>query len=170
MRVVRRPSTSWLRCSSIQPPTLTRREKSPRPTASALFRRSRSGWVIRLTRNHTTAVPNRIASELRNRIVLWVERKVCALIQDRHGPNRAGPFGLLQPAADAIKAFLKEDFTPAHVRKTYYWLAPAIEMADGLFVLSSIVDISARKLAEAAHRRLEEQLREARRRRAQQAQ
>src|SRR5437879_12974588 len=57
---------------------------------------------------------------------VWVERKVSAAIQDRRGPNRVGPFGLLQPAADAIKAFLKEDFTPAHVRKTYFWLTPAI--------------------------------------------
>ena len=56
---------------------------------------------------------------------VWVERKVSAAIQDRLGPNRFGPFGLLQPAADAVKAFLKEDFTPAHVRKVYFWLAPA---------------------------------------------
>src|ERR1051326_1148822 len=57
---------------------------------------------------------------------VWVERKVAASIQDRRGPNRVGPFGLLQPVADAIKAFLKEDFTPGHVRKAYYWLTVAI--------------------------------------------
>jgi NADH-quinone oxidoreductase subunit H len=69
---------------------------------------------------------------------VWVERKLSAAIQDRRGPNRVGPFGLLQPAADAVKAFLKEDFTPAHVRKTYFWLAPAIVMIPSLLTVAII--------------------------------
>jgi NADH-quinone oxidoreductase subunit H len=69
---------------------------------------------------------------------VWVERKVSAAIQDRRGPNRFGPFGLLQPAADAVKAFLKEDFTPAHVRKIYFWLAPAIVMIPGIVIVAVI--------------------------------
>src|SRR4030095_6832004 len=55
---------------------------------------------------------------------VYAERKLSALIQDRLGPNRVGPAGLFQPIADAMKFLLKEDFTPAHVNKLYYWLAP----------------------------------------------
>src|SRR6266403_868616 len=69
---------------------------------------------------------------------VWVERKVSAAIQDRRGPNRVGPFGLFQLLADGIKAFLKEDFTPAHVRKAYFWLAPAIVMIPSLMTVAII--------------------------------
>jgi NADH-quinone oxidoreductase subunit H len=70
--------------------------------------------------------------------VVYVERRVCAFIQDRVGPNRVGPFGLLQPMADAFKSFFKEDYTPGHVRKVFFWLAPAIVMAPGILTLAVI--------------------------------
>src|SRR5258708_6415974 len=59
---------------------------------------------------------------------VYAERKVSALIQDRLGSNRVGPAGLFQPIADAFKFLLKEDFTPAHVNKFYYWLAPRLSI------------------------------------------
>ena len=46
-------------------------------------------------------------------LLIWVERKVAARVQDRLGPNRVGPFGLLQNVADAVKLIIKEDITPA---------------------------------------------------------
>src|SRR3954470_12118811 len=66
------------------------------------------------------------------------ERRISAFIQDRIGPNRVGPLGLLQPLADGVKAFLKEDFTPAHVRKAYFWLAPAITMIPAFLTVAII--------------------------------
>jgi NADH-quinone oxidoreductase subunit H len=66
------------------------------------------------------------------------ERKISAFIQDRIGPNRVGPGGIWQPLADGVKSFLKEDFTPAHVRKAYFWLAPMIVMIPSLLVLAII--------------------------------
>jgi NADH-quinone oxidoreductase subunit H len=70
--------------------------------------------------------------------IVLVERRLCAFIQDRIGPNRVGPFGLLQPAADAVKMFFKEDFTPAHVRKVYFVLAPAIALVPAILNLAVI--------------------------------
>ena len=69
---------------------------------------------------------------------VMVERRVAAFIQDRVGPNRVGPFGLLQPMADGLKALLKEDFTPDHVRKIYFWLAPMIALAPALVTIAVI--------------------------------
>ena len=56
------------------------------------------------------------------------ERKVAAFMQDRIGPNRAGPFGLLQPLADGVKFFTKEDFMPNAAEKWLYILAPGAFM------------------------------------------
>ena len=84
---------------------------------------------------------------------VYAERRVSSLMQDRLGPNRTGfpvsllgfkkdwsPFlgGLGQPIADALKLLLKEDFTPAHVKKFYYWIAPALGISAAIISLAVI--------------------------------
>jgi NADH-quinone oxidoreductase subunit H len=81
-------------------------------------------------------------------ISVYFERRFSAIIQDRVGPNRVGIpltllgfkkdfhfFGLIQPMADGIKLFLKEDFTPNYVRKSFYWLAPALTVVPALITV-----------------------------------
>lgn len=64
--------------------------------------------------------------------LIWVERRLLALWQDRYGPNRVGPFGLVQTIADALKMFFKEDWVPPFADKTVFVIAPAIIMFTGL--------------------------------------
>jgi NADH-quinone oxidoreductase subunit H len=79
---------------------------------------------------------------------VYFERRFSAVIQDRVGPNRVGIpftllgfkkdfhlFGLIQPIADGLKLFLKEDFTPNHVRKAFYWMAPALTVVPALITV-----------------------------------
>ena len=56
----------------------------------------------------------------------YAERKIAAFLQDRLGPNRAGPFGILQPVADGVKMFMKEEFIPAFSNKALFILGPAL--------------------------------------------
>lgn len=58
----------------------------------------------------------------------WAERKIAAVIQDRRGPNRAGPFGLFQPLADGLKLFFKEEIIPTHSSKFLFILGPSLAM------------------------------------------
>jgi NADH-quinone oxidoreductase subunit H len=62
-----------------------------------------------------------------------LERKMAAWVQDRIGPNRVGPLGLLQPIADGVKFLLKEQVIPSHVDKVFYLLAPAIAVSTSMF-------------------------------------
>lgn len=64
--------------------------------------------------------------------LIWLERRMLALWQDRYGPNRAGPFGLLIVLADTLKLFFKEDWIPPFADKKVFFIAPAIVMIAAL--------------------------------------
>jgi len=77
-----------------------------------------AGKLIVLATLLLTAVP----------VMVWVERRGAAFIQDRLGPNRVGPWGIIQPIADSVKLLFKEDLTPAGVNRWLYFLAPMISV------------------------------------------
>jgi len=71
-------------------------------------------------------------------IMVWVERRGSALIQDRPGPNRVGPFGLFQSFADALKFILKEDMLPAKANKVLYTIAPMFGLIPALTTIAVV--------------------------------
>ena len=68
----------------------------------------------------------------------WAERKVAAFLQDRVGPNRAGWGGLLQPLADGLKLFAKEEFEPNTPNKFLFFVGPGVAMATAL-ITSAVI-------------------------------
>lgn len=73
--------------------------------------------------------------------LVWMERKIVARFQDRLGPNRVGPFGLIQPLADVLKLLIKEDTTPFTADKWVYNIAPMIALA-AVLLLWAVIPIS----------------------------
>ncbi len=78
-------------------------------------------------------------------VLVWVERKVVARFQDRLGPNRLGPFGLIQPIADVIKLLIKEDITPEGADRVVFNIAPILALATVL-ILWAVIPFSSTML------------------------
>ena len=70
--------------------------------------------------------------------LIWLERRLLGGFQDRYGPNRVGPFGLLQPVADAIKLFMKEDWVPPFADRYVFVVAPSIVVVTVLLAFGTI--------------------------------
>ena len=71
-------------------------------------------------------------------VFVWVERRAMGIMQARLGPNRAGPFGILQPVADGLKVMLKEDIVPAKGDKVVHWLAPVVAVVPVLMIFAVV--------------------------------
>ena len=69
---------------------------------------------------------------------IYIERRGMGRMQSRLGPNRTGPFGLLQPVADAVKVLLKEDIVPAKADKIVHWLAPIVAFVPVLMIFAVV--------------------------------
>ncbi len=111
-----------------------------------MFGPSASSVVVECSGQFTCTVIHSILTSLILFVVLLtgfayttvLERRVLAFIQARIGPNRAGPYGLLQPVADGIKLIFKEDVTPVAAEKVIFWLAPVIKVVPALIVLAVV--------------------------------
>jgi NADH-quinone oxidoreductase subunit H len=71
-------------------------------------------------------------------LLTLVERRVAGFIQDRYGPNRVGPFGILQPVADGLKNFFKEETMPASAAQPYFLMGPVLSLAPALVTFAVV--------------------------------
>ncbi len=93
-----------------------------------------AGWVSSLILQFLGVVLLVSLMMVTDIFLVWVERKVVARFQDRLGPNRLGPFGIIQPFADIIKLLIKEDITPVGADRVIYNLAPILSLMSVLLL------------------------------------
>jgi NADH-quinone oxidoreductase subunit H len=91
-------------------------------------------WAVQLISFTVGALILATSSLLFVIFLIWVERKIGGRVQDRLGPNRVGPFGLIQPVADMLKIFTKEFVTPAGADKVVFNLAPVLVVASVIMI------------------------------------
>ncbi len=111
-----------------------------------MFGPGESSIIVECAGNSTCTVIHSILTSLILFVVLLtgfayttvLERRFLAFLQARVGPNRAGPYGLLQPVADGIKLIFKEDITPAQAQKVVFWIAPIVKTVPALIVLAVV--------------------------------
>src|SRR6266705_6515771 len=95
-------------------------------------------WVIQITSSLINIVALLAVFLTLFALMSVLERKILARMQNRYGPNRVGPFGLLQPVADGIKMLIKEDIVPARADKVVHFLAPILIAAVAILTLGVI--------------------------------
>lgn len=95
-------------------------------------------WTVYVTSSLIGAVGILLWLVLSVLAFIWIERRIVALMQNRKGPNRVGPAGLLQPVADALKLLLKEAITPRSADKLVYWAGPVLIFIPTLVVFAVI--------------------------------
>lgn len=95
-------------------------------------------WGVELVMMIVAASVLTLIAVLTMMFLTWMERKVVGRIQDRLGPNRVGPFGLMQPMADMVKMFIKEDITPRDASRWVYNLGPILAVPPAILVLAVI--------------------------------
>src|SRR6185369_16302171 len=84
------------------------------------------GWLSTLITYILKVTVVLIVAPVTMLLLTWIERRAIAYMQDRRGPNRVGPYGLLQPIADGVKMFTKEDIVPTGADHAIHFLAPIV--------------------------------------------
>src|SRR5688500_2805513 len=95
-----------------------------------------SSWLSFLLSSLTVTTALLVAGPVMMMLFTWIERRGIAYMQDRRGPNRVGPFGLLQPVSEAIKTLTKEDITPDGADRWVHFLAPVVVMFSTLLTFA----------------------------------